>query len=194
MNPFFKKLKNLVNLEEESEEKIGEETFPKDLESEESKKPEQPKKKQKRAKKLIIEEKIIENQKELGETDEERKVQEKIEKRKWPEPEGQLTVDVYQTNGELVIQSAIAGIKPEDLDITVQGDTVVIRGKRENIKTTEEKNYFYQECYWGSFSREIILPVEADASRAEATMVEGVLTIRMPKIEREKKRKINIKT
>ena len=116
----------------------------------------------------------------------------KTEDKKWPEPEGQLAIDVYQTDGELVIQSTIAGIKPEDLDITVQEDTVIIRGKREKIGT-EEKNYFYQECYWGPFSREIILPVEADASRAEASMKEGVLTIRIPKIVREKKKKIIVK-
>ena len=115
------------------------------------------------------------------------------EEKKWFEPEGQLAVDIYQTDDELVIQSAIAGVKPEELDISAQEDTVIIRGKRENPAKNEEKNYFTQECYWGPFSREIILPVEADASRAEATMKEGVLTIRIPKIQREKRKKIEVK-
>lgn len=112
---------------------------------------------------------------------------------KWLEPEGELAIDVYQTERELVIQSAIAGIKLEDLDITIKGDKITIKGKREKPNETEERNYFYQECYWGPFSREIILPVEVDPSRAEATFKEGILTIRMPKIEREKKRKIEVK-
>jgi HSP20 family protein len=108
--------------------------------------------------------------------------------------EGELTVDVYQTEKELVIQSAIAGVKIEDLDISIEGDKVTIRGKRERPPESGERNYFYQECYWGPFFREIILPVEIDPSRAKASLKEGILTIRMPKIEKEKKRKIEVKT
>lgn len=107
--------------------------------------------------------------------------------------EGQLAIDVYQIDGELVIQSAIAGVKPEELDISIEGDLVLIRGSREKPAEKEEINYFYQECYWGPFSRQIILPEEVDPSRAEATMKEGILTIRIPKIERKKKRKIIVK-
>ena len=108
--------------------------------------------------------------------------------------EGQLAIDVYQTNSELVIQSTIAGVKPEDLDISIEADTVLIKGNRQEPTESGEKNYFYQECYWGPFSRQIIMPEETDPSRAEATMKEGVLTIRIPKIERKKKRKIAVKT
>ena len=107
--------------------------------------------------------------------------------------EGQLTVDVYQTDGEIVIQSAIAGIKPEDLDISVENDVVAIRGKREKQVEEKGQNYFYQECYWGRFSREIILPAEVDNSKAKATMKNGILTIKIPKIEGEKKKKIEVK-
>jgi len=114
-------------------------------------------------------------------------------KEKWFEAEGQLAIDVYQTNGELVIQSAIAGVKPENLDISIEKDTVLIKGVREKPIEENERNYFYQECYWGPFSRQLFLSVEVDPSRAEATLKEGILTIRMPKIEREKKRKIVIK-
>ena len=119
-------------------------------------------------------------------------------KEKWFEPEGQLAIDVYQTKNELVIQSAIAGVKPENLDISMEGDVITIRGNREksfedttNPPTPE--NYFAQECYWGPFSREIILPVEVDPGRVEAAMKEGILTIRIPKILRERRRKISIK-
>jgi len=107
--------------------------------------------------------------------------------------EGQLAVDVYQTDKDLVIQAAIAGIKSEDLDISIEADTVLIRGNRNQPPEHGEKNYFYQECYWGAFSRQIILPEETDPSHAEAIMKEGVLTIRIPKIERKKKRKIAIR-
>ena len=118
----------------------------------------------------------------------------KEEKEKWFEgPVGQLAVDVFQTDEELIIQSAIAGIKSENLDISIENDTVIIKGVRERPGEEKERNYFYQECYWGPFSRKIILPCEVDSSRAEAIMKEGVFTIRMPKIEREKKRKITVK-
>jgi len=92
----------------------------------------------------------------------------------------------------LVIQSAIAGVKPEDLDISIERDIISIRGNREK-PFKEEGDYFCQECFWGSFSREIIVPVEADPQRAVAEMKNGVLTIRIPKILKEKKKKIIIK-
>jgi HSP20 family molecular chaperone IbpA len=110
----------------------------------------------------------------------------------WFETEGQLAIDVYQTEKELVVQSAIAGVKPENLDILIEDDVLTIRGNRERLLEQEE-NYFTQECYWGPFSREIILPVEVDPGRVEAVMKEGILTIRIPKILRERKRKIVVK-
>jgi len=115
------------------------------------------------------------------------------DKEKLFEVEGQLAIDVYQTKTDLVIQSAIAGVKPENLDISMEKDVVTIKGSREKPFEEEEGDYFLQECYWGVFSREIILPVEVDPNRATAEMKEGILTIRIPKIEREKKRKIVVK-
>jgi HSP20 family molecular chaperone IbpA len=112
---------------------------------------------------------------------------------KWLETEGQLAIDVYQTDEELIIQSAIAGVKGDELDITIEGDKVTIRGMRDRPEKEEKMNYFYQECYWGPFSREIILPVEIDPGRAEAIFKEGILTIRIPKVERDKRRKLSIK-
>jgi len=126
------------------------------------------------------------------------------QKEKWFETEGELAADVYQTENDLVIQSAIAGVKPEDLEILMEGDVITIKGNREkpedyNPPATlprgpSERAYFTQECYWGPFSRKVILPVEIDPNRIEATMKEGILTIRLPKIEREKKRKIEVQT
>lgn len=107
-------------------------------------------------------------------------------------PEGELTVDIYQTENDLVVQSAVAGVKPENLDISIERDILTIKGSREN-PFEGGGDYFTQECYWGPFSREIILPVEVDPNRTEAIMEEGILTIRIPKILREKKRKITVK-
>ncbi|MBD3207932.1 MAG: Hsp20 family protein [Candidatus Nealsonbacteria bacterium] len=115
----------------------------------------------------------------------------KESKQEWPEAEGQLAVDVYQTDDELVIQSAIAGVEPKDLDITIEGDLITIKGKR--TKPSDEKgDYFYQECYWGEFSRQIILPVEVDPGRINAVLKEGILVIRIPKIMREGKMKVQV--
>jgi HSP20 family protein len=125
-----------------------------------------------------------------------RKIKEELQeekKSKWFGQEGQLTVDVYKTNDYLIIQSAIAGVKPEDLDVSIENDVLTIKGSREKTAEIEERDYFYQECYWGAFSRQIILPEEVDPSRTEAKMKEGILTIKIPRIERQKKRKIIIK-
>ncbi len=122
------------------------------------------------------------------------KVKPEIKEEEWFDegPVGELTVDVYQTDKELVVQSAVAGIKPEDVDVTIENDVLIIKGKREKTFSEEEKNYFYQECYWGSFSREIVLPVEVDTSKVKASMEQGILTIRIPKLK--EKKKISVKT
>ena len=122
---------------------------------------------------------------------EEEEEEAKETKEKWFESEGQLAIDIYQTETDLVIQSAVAGVKPDSLDITMEKDVITIRGSRE--KPFEESgDFFTQECFWGPFSREIILPVEIDPNKAKAEMKEGILTIRIPKMLRERKRKIVI--
>jgi len=114
------------------------------------------------------------------------------EKRDWKISEGQLSADIYETETELIIQTAIAGVQAKELDISLENDVLIIKGERENPTKDSKKNYFSKECYFGPFSREVILPREIDPSRVKATMEEGILTIRIPKIEREKKKKIII--
>lgn len=111
-----------------------------------------------------------------------------------PESEGQLTIDVYQTPTEIVIKSTIAGVSPDDLDITITNDMVTIKGKREKDEEIKTDDYYYQECYWGMFSRSVILPVDVEAERAEAGMKNGILTIRLPKVEKITTRKIKVAT
>ena len=116
-----------------------------------------------------------------------------IEDKKWSSLEGELAVDVYQTEKEIVVRSAVAGVRAEKLDISVDNDVLIVRGKRELPDQEKGANYFIQECYWGDFSRRIIIPDEIDPSRIDASMKEGILTIRIPRIAREPNKPIKVK-
>jgi len=105
--------------------------------------------------------------------------------------EGQLSVDVYEKGDNLIVKSTIAGVKPEDLEIYIHDDMLTIRGKRQKEETINKDNYFYQECYWGGFSRSLILPTEVQSDKIEAVLKNGVLTIILPKANKSKL--INIK-
>ena len=107
--------------------------------------------------------------------------------------EGQLTIDVYQTDSEIVIKSTIAGVKPEDLDVSINNDMVTIRGERKNEEVVNGENYYYQECYWGGFSRSVVLPVEILSDKSEASLKNGILTIRLPKADTTKIKKLQVR-
>ena len=109
------------------------------------------------------------------------------------ELEGELAIDVYQTPDEIVIESPIAGVDPEDLDINVTNDSVTIKGKRKRSREIEERDYLYQECFWGKFSRSVILPQEIDPEKASVTFKNGVLKIKLPKLNRKKVKKLKVK-
>ncbi len=111
----------------------------------------------------------------------------------FPPAEGQLAIDVFQTPEEIIVQSAIGGIKPSDLEVTIENNMLQIKGSRQKQETIEKENYFLQECYWGSFSRQFVLPVEVDSSRAQAALKDGVLTVKIPKIKKEKVTRLLIK-
>lgn len=108
------------------------------------------------------------------------------------EPEGQLTVDVYQTANDIVVESAIAGVDPHDIDVNVTSDSISIRGSRKREKTVKDEDYLYQECYWGKFGRSIILPQEVDPEGAEVKFKNGILTVVLPKANKKKTRKLKI--
>lgn len=107
--------------------------------------------------------------------------------------EGQLTIDVYQTDNDIVIKSTIAGVKPEDLDVTINNDMVTVKGERKNEEAVENGNYYYQECYWGSFSRSVLLPVDVIPDKVDASLKNGILTIRLPKADTTKVKKIQVR-
>ena len=107
--------------------------------------------------------------------------------------EGQLSIDVFQTPKMIIVKSTIAGVKPEDIDISINNDMLTIRGKREEKEEIKDEDYLYRECYWGSFSRSIILPVEVMAEEIEAVLENGVLTIALPKSKTTKQISVKIK-
>ena len=110
------------------------------------------------------------------------------------EQEGELTVDVYQNSETVVIKAMIAGVRPEDLDISITRDLVTIRGKREEERTVAEEDFIMKELYWGSFSRAIALPVEIDVDEAEAVEKHGLLILKLPKLDKKKKSKLKVRT
>ena len=108
--------------------------------------------------------------------------------------EAELTVDVYQTPADIVVQTMVAGVKPEDLELTISRDMITIRGKREELRTINEENFFTKELYWGAFSRTILLPAEVDPEEAEAVEKHGLLTVKLPKIDKDRKTSVKVKS
>lgn len=104
---------------------------------------------------------------------------------KWiADTEGQLSIDVIETATEILINSAIAGVSSDDLEINVTPDTITIRGERKlNCKRSEADTIHIQECYWGTFSRSIVLPCNVQPDATEAELKNGILTIRLKKAE-----------
>ena len=113
-------------------------------------------------------------------------------KKRGDDHDGQLTVDVYQTENDIVVQSTIAGVDQNDIDIAVTNDMVTIKGKRAMQEKIRSSDYYYQELFWGPFSRSIILPEDVDSDTAKASMKNGLLTIRLPKLAKTKIKKIKI--
>lgn len=107
--------------------------------------------------------------------------------------EGQLTVDVYQTPTEIIIKSMVAGVKPEDLDVSITRDMVTIKGKRETERTISDDDYYHRELYWGTFSRTIMLPAEVDVEECDAIEKHGLLIIKMPKLDKNRQTRLKVK-
>jgi HSP20 family protein len=102
--------------------------------------------------------------------------------------EGQLAVDISETNQELIVRTAIAGVAAEDLDIAVTNDTITIRGSREKAcARTNDETVHLEECFWGMFSRSIVLPSNVLPNETDAEIKNGVLTIRLKKVEMSSK-------
>ncbi len=108
--------------------------------------------------------------------------------------EAELAVDVYQTPTDILVQTFVAGVKPDDLELSIARDMVTIKGSREETRNIDEENYFTKELYWGKFSRTISLPQEVEPEEVEATEKHGLLTIRIKKVDKEKRNTIKVKS
>ncbi|MFA5778362.1 MAG: Hsp20/alpha crystallin family protein [Candidatus Paceibacterota bacterium] len=108
--------------------------------------------------------------------------------------EAELSIDVFQTPTDIIVQTMVAGVRPEDLELSISRDMITIRGKREESRTIDEDNYFTKELYWGKFSRTLSLPAEVEPEQVEATERHGLLTIKIKKVDKEKKNNVKIKS
>jgi len=108
--------------------------------------------------------------------------------------EAELSIDLYQTPTDIIIQTMVAGVRPEDLEVSIARDIATIRGKREESRIIDEDNFFTKELYWGKFSRTISLPVEVEPEEVEAIEKHGLLTIKIKKVDKEKKSNIKVKS
>lgn len=174
---FFERLAGSINVEEEDENYI-------DVEEQE-------------------EEESLPVKSSLKRSREERVYEEKIPTRKVhhveedsieEDEEGELSVDVYQTQSEIIIEAMVAGVKPEDLHLSITRDMITIKGRRDANTQVGADDYFYKELYWGPFARSILLPHEIEIEEAEAVEKHGLLIIRMPKIDKARQSKIKVKS
>lgn len=110
------------------------------------------------------------------------------------EQDAELAVDVSQTPTEIIIKTMVAGVNPDELDVSISQEMVSIRGTRKEVYEVEDNDYFHKELYWGSFSRTILLPSEVKSEDAVAELRNGLLSIRLPKIDKQRQTKVRIKT
>lgn len=108
------------------------------------------------------------------------------------DPTPSLAVDVYQSGGKLVILVPIAGISIDDMSVSITDEILTIQGRRKRPEEITPSDYFSQECFWGEFSRSVILPVEVDTNKVSAFYKKGTLRIEMPITQDEKTRVIPI--
>ena len=107
--------------------------------------------------------------------------------------EGQLPIDMYQTPGEIVIRTFIAGVRPDEINLSISRDVVVIEGARAERETVADSEYFDRELFWGAFSRTIPLPQEIDVDSASANAKDGLLTLILPKLDKARQTKLRVK-
>lgn len=119
---------------------------------------------------------------------------------RWPQLAGPLAgtqtlaMDVYQTDKDLVVKTALPGVKPEDVDISVANNVLTLKAELKEGREVNQADYFYQERRYGTFSRSVALPVEVDADKGEAVFENGVLTLTLPKTEASRAKQIKVKS
>lgn len=116
----------------------------------------------------------------------------------WKQPEedqdGELPIDMYQTRDSIVIRALVAGVSPDDLNISITRDMVVLKGQREEVQESPDEDYFHRELFWGTFSRSILLPEEVIIDEAEAKEKHGFLEIILPKLDKSRSARLTVKS
>ena len=108
--------------------------------------------------------------------------------------DGELPVDMYQTDDSIVIRALVAGVSPNELEISITRDMVTLRGVREEYQEVHDDGYFHRELFWGSFSRTLLLPEEVAIDEAEAQEKHGMLEIKLPKLDKHRTTQLKVRT
>lgn len=108
--------------------------------------------------------------------------------------DGELPVDMYQTDDTIVIRALVAGVSPAELEISITRDMVTVRGVREEFQEAHDDGYFHRELFWGSFSRTLLLPEEVAIDEAEAQEKHGLLEIRLPKLDKHRSTQLKVRS
>ena len=111
-----------------------------------------------------------------------------------PQQDGELPVDMYQTDDMIVIRALVAGVSPNELEISITRDMVTLRGVREEFQEANDDSYFHRELFWGSFSRTLLLPEEVAIDEAEAQEKHGLLEIKLPKLDKHRTTQLKVRT
>lgn len=111
-----------------------------------------------------------------------------------PSGEGELSLDVFQTPDDIIVRAMIPGVRKDDMDISISRDSITIKGSRKEDKIIADQDYVVRELYWGAFSRTVQFPHEVDIEHAEATENQGMLTIKLPRIDKDRQTKLRIKS
>jgi len=132
-------------------------------------------------------------EKDEGEEEEEVKKESKKDKKEkhladWPQSKGQLAADVYETDDEFFILAPVAGVSQDEIEIFVENEMLIIKSERKEPDADKEKKYFFKECYFGPFSRQVILPEDVNSQKIKASFKKGILLVSMPKKKIEKKK------
>jgi HSP20 family protein len=110
----------------------------------------------------------------------------------WTTLDGELALDVFVTDKQVVVRAPMAGVKPDDINVSLHNDLLTIRGHREEKRVPRQAKFVVQECHWGDFSRSVVLPVEVEIDKTEALLEDGVLFVALERAE-PRIVKINVK-
>jgi HSP20 family protein len=107
--------------------------------------------------------------------------------------EWELPIDMHQTANDVIVKASLPGFKPEEVGVSISGDTLTIKGEHKEEEEIKEENYYYKERRYGNFSRSVLIPVQVKSAKAEAAFEDGILTLTLPKAEEIKPKQIKVK-